>query len=271
MIKNMSSQNSENNLSATQVITLPFPPIISAQDLIDRRSPERVTAKCPNAFFVYRKDFVNYLQINNYNFKMRDVSSMAGSSWRAASKEVKDAYKQIARDVERIIMSQRQKKFKEYTNNRNRMNNDAMIRPIYLELPSQFHQNSASYFPQQPPSMPVNTWFSASVANHSDQQHFQQNQETIYDTSSYYDSLPSQFYENNQYFTPMIHSSIVEDNQQQFDQQFDQQFNDYLVSQEFIQHNFTPINSAIDQFNTDSFDENEFILWPTQNNEEKQD
>lgn len=247
----MSSQNSDNNSPTTQIITLPFPPIISAQDLIDKRSPERVTAKSPNAFFVYRKAFVNYLQICNHNLKMRDVSSMAGLSWKAASKEVKEAYKQIARDVERIIISQRQKRYKEYKNNLNNLNNNAMIRSNYLELPYHFH-NSTSYIPQQLSIMPAGTWFPATSSNNS-------NQYQIYDITSQYNSLSSNLCENGD-------QVISVEQYNQFDQQFDHEFS---ASQELIQQDFAPINSAIDQFTSDYFNENDYILWSPQNSEEK--
>ncbi|CAG8588632.1 uncharacterized protein OCT59_003855 [Rhizophagus irregularis] len=251
----MASQNSDNNSPTTQIITLPFPPIISAQDLIDKRSPERVTAKSPNAFFVYRKAFVNYLQICNHNLKMRDVSSMAGLSWKAASKEVKEAYKQIAREVERIIISQRQKRYKEYKNNLNNLNNlnnNAMIRSNYLGLPYHFH-NSTSYIPQQLSTMPTGTWFPAIASNNS-------NQYQVYDITTQYNSLSSNL--GDQAISVQQY-----DQQQQFDQQFDQEF---PASQELIQQNFAPINSAIDQFTTDYFNENDYILWSPQNSEEKQ-
>jgi hypothetical protein len=248
----MSSQKSDNNSPTTQIITLPFPPIISAQDLIDRRSPERVTAKSPNAFFVYRKAFVNYLQICNHSFRMRDVSSMAGLSWKAASKEVKEAYKQIAREVERIIISQRQKKYKEYKDNLNNLNN-SMIRSNYLELPYSFH-NSTSYIPQQLPFMTIDNWFSAAASN--------QYQETVYDITPQYNTLS---YENDD-----NHISVEQYSQHQIEHQIEHQIDhDFSVSQELIQQNFAPINSAIDQFTTDYFDENEYILWSPQNNEEK--
>ncbi|GBC00643.1 hypothetical protein RclHR1_03920012 [Rhizophagus clarus] len=258
----MSLQNSNNNnLSTAQVITLPFPPIISAQDLIDRRSPERVTSKSPNAFFVYRKAFVNYLQSCNHNLKMRDVSSMAGLSWKAASKEVKEAYKQIARDVERIIISQRQKRYKEYKDNLSNLNN-TIIRSNYLELPYQFH--NSTYIPQQFPSMPsipVDNLFSATFSNN-----FNQYQETVYDITPQYSSSSS----DDNHITSII--SVEQYDQQQFDHQIFDQFDVSQASQGLVQQDFAPINSAIDQFNTDYFNENDYILWSpqnTQNTEEK--
>jgi len=241
---------------STQIITLPFPPVISAQDFLDRRSPDRATAKSPNAFFIYRKDFVNYLQVCNYNLKMRDVSSMAGSSWKVASKEVKDAYKQIARDVEKLLIAQRQSRFEESKRNRsNHDNNEGhTLSPIYLEPSYHFHDTSTSYFPQQPPSMSVNSWFIP------DQQ-FQPRQETIYDPSSQYNSQLMFPYDHNQFVIPPSH--VVENNQQiEFFQWILSQPNNTFVD------NF-PFISAINQFTTYDFNE-DLVHWQQSDEEEQQ-
>ncbi|CAG8441831.1 17848_t:CDS:2 [Funneliformis caledonium] len=175
------SKDSKDKSPATQIITLPFPPIITAQDVLDRRSSERVSTKSPNAFFIYRKAFVNYLQICNYNLKMRDVSSMAGLSWKAASKEVKDAYKKISREVEKHLVDQRKRKIEESFKTQESL----MQRPVYLESPYQVQGSSIPYLPQQPPTLSADAWFTDANLN----QHFQQRQGIHYDFSPQYNAL----------------------------------------------------------------------------------
>ncbi|CAI2161965.1 20057_t:CDS:2 [Funneliformis geosporum] len=175
------SKDSKENPPVTQIITLPFPPIITAQDVLDRRSSARALTKSPNAFFVYRKAFVYYLQICNYNLKMRDVSSMAGLSWKAASNEVKDAYKKISREVEKHLAAQRKKKVEEPSKNQESLSQ----RPVLLETPYQVHSSSTPYLPQQPPPLSEEAWIT--ISNHN--QHFQPRQEINYDFSPQYNDL----------------------------------------------------------------------------------
>src|SRR5690349_6610441 len=95
------------------LITLPFPPIISASDIVNRRKPCRVTSKGPNAFMIYRKAFLNQLSLLNHNLRMTDVSKLVSSYWKNETELVKDAYRKISQEVE-IELSEKRKKTVSY-------------------------------------------------------------------------------------------------------------------------------------------------------------
>nr|CAG8442841.1 13159_t:CDS:2 [Entrophospora candida] len=61
-----------------------------------------MVAKSPNAFFIYRKVFLDQLTLleNNANFKMTDVSKLVSFYWKNELESVKDAYREIAQEVE---------------------------------------------------------------------------------------------------------------------------------------------------------------------------
>nr|CAG8437460.1 12311_t:CDS:2 [Entrophospora candida] len=100
-------KNEINNSSITTIknpfqVILPFPPLINASEIIRGRKPSQMVAKSPNAFFIYRKVFLDQLTLleNNANFKMTDVSKLVSFYWKNELESVKDAYREIAQEVE---------------------------------------------------------------------------------------------------------------------------------------------------------------------------
>src|SRR4051812_4648580 len=83
-------------------IRLPPPPTsITVSDFINKReTSSRIFRKSPNAFFIYRKTFTNYLTHHNYKLTMIDVSRLVSNYWKNESKEVKDAYTEIAKKID---------------------------------------------------------------------------------------------------------------------------------------------------------------------------
>src|SRR6266498_4556845 len=81
-------------------IQLPFPPSITAQDIVLKRPSSKICSKSPNAFFIYRKAYFDQLALLNQRFKMTDVSKLVSLNWKNERIEVKEAYKKIAREVE---------------------------------------------------------------------------------------------------------------------------------------------------------------------------
>ncbi|GBB87372.1 hypothetical protein RclHR1_13820002 [Rhizophagus clarus] len=92
----MTCQTSNTNTK----ITLPFPPIIRASDIVDRRKPSKFKSKSPNAFLIYRKAFLDQLNRQNHNLRMTDVSKLVSNYWKSEPENVKDAYRKIAQEVE---------------------------------------------------------------------------------------------------------------------------------------------------------------------------
>ncbi|RIA99544.1 hypothetical protein C1645_747075 [Glomus cerebriforme] len=98
------SQNNNDailNLSLHE-IRLPFPPpFITVADFINKReTSSRIFRKSPNAFFIYRKAFTNYLTLLNYKLTMIDVSKLVSNYWKNESKEIKDGYAKIAKEID---------------------------------------------------------------------------------------------------------------------------------------------------------------------------
>ncbi|CAG8647249.1 7265_t:CDS:2 [Racocetra fulgida] len=79
-----------NFATFTPPISLPFPPTIKAADIVDRRNSSQLTMKSPNAFFIYRKAFLDHLSNTYQDLKMTDVSKLVGICWRNEPEIVKD-------------------------------------------------------------------------------------------------------------------------------------------------------------------------------------
>ncbi|RIB21169.1 hypothetical protein C2G38_1126578 [Gigaspora rosea] len=97
------------NITACPSIKVPYPPSISARELIFHKKNGEVPARAPNAFLIYRRVYVKQLQAENYAFKMTDVSSMASSSWKSEPEWVKDEYMRIAGEAKNLLTAIRQK------------------------------------------------------------------------------------------------------------------------------------------------------------------
>jgi len=103
------SSNTTKMTPLMPLITLPYPPIISASDIINRRTPSRVTSKSPNAFLIYRKAFLDQLFLLNHNLRMTDVSKLVSIYWKNEPEFVKDSYREIAQEVEKELNEKRKK------------------------------------------------------------------------------------------------------------------------------------------------------------------
>jgi hypothetical protein len=100
-----------SNLNNLNQFRLPFPPTIRASDIAQKRLRSRICSKSPNAFFIYRKAFVD--QLSNFNgsnkLKMTEVSRLVSSRWKNERREVKEAYEEIAKQVEQELNDIRNK------------------------------------------------------------------------------------------------------------------------------------------------------------------
>ncbi|GES99589.1 hypothetical protein GLOIN_2v1541758 [Rhizophagus clarus] len=107
---NVNSSNL-NNLNQFTFIELPFPPTIRASDIAKKRIRSKICSKSPNAFFVYRKAFVD--QLSNFTgknkLKMTEVSRLVSTRWKMETKQVKVAYEEIAKQVEQELNNIRNK------------------------------------------------------------------------------------------------------------------------------------------------------------------
>ncbi|KAF0425081.1 MATA-HMG [Gigaspora margarita] len=81
----------------------PFPPVINVEDLISLRESSDGTqmfpSRAPNAFIIYRKQFVKAARDKGYFLPMTVISSMCSRAWENEEENVKLAYKKIARET----------------------------------------------------------------------------------------------------------------------------------------------------------------------------
>lgn len=116
---NVSKLNSENLSSGISLpsnagsnyilprIILPFPPNISAYEIAHKRLRSNICSRVPNAFFIYRKVFMDHLLSLDHKFKMTDVSKLASEHWKNESQEVITTYKKISKQVEKELNKMR--------------------------------------------------------------------------------------------------------------------------------------------------------------------
>ncbi|CAG8445542.1 6186_t:CDS:2 [Rhizophagus irregularis] len=104
----MSCQTTTSIISKeSPLLSLPFPPTISASDIINKRKPCRFISKSPNAFLIYRKAFLDHLSLTNHNLRMTEVSKLVSNHWKNETEFVKDAYRKISQDVETELSEKR--------------------------------------------------------------------------------------------------------------------------------------------------------------------
>ncbi|RIA99791.1 hypothetical protein C2G38_2130930, partial [Gigaspora rosea] len=78
-------------------IRVPFPPAIDVKDLIDSKPNRDKTPRCPNAFIIYRKVFLETARNERYYLPMTVVSSLASKSWEKEPEEVQAYYKRLSK------------------------------------------------------------------------------------------------------------------------------------------------------------------------------
>ncbi|CAG8542699.1 14027_t:CDS:1 [Funneliformis mosseae] len=88
------------SLSTLPRVILPFPPNINAYEIAHKRRRSKICSKTPNAFFIYRKAFVDHLSLLDHRLKMTEVSRLVSDHWKNESQEVKAAYEKISKQVE---------------------------------------------------------------------------------------------------------------------------------------------------------------------------
>ncbi|KAF0494461.1 MATA-HMG [Gigaspora margarita] len=94
-------QQKKKVLSPPPNLDMPFPPQITPEDLMNCKT-RKLPSKPPNAFFIYRKAYTKELIKRNLRFKMTDVSPWVSISWKCEPEEVKNKYKEIAKEVRKL-------------------------------------------------------------------------------------------------------------------------------------------------------------------------
>ncbi|CAG8752302.1 27779_t:CDS:2, partial [Dentiscutata erythropus] len=103
------SPNKENKPSVP-VIKVPFPPMVNPEELVTRQRKvkskkvkSQIPTKPPNAFLIYRMQYIKELHNENYHLSMRVISSAIANSWRNEPDNVIEHYENIARQANKIF------------------------------------------------------------------------------------------------------------------------------------------------------------------------
>src|ERR1043166_4983737 len=93
-------------------ITVPFPPEITAEDVIRRRSPKKLASRAPNKYIIYRLAYLKQLRSKNVDkIQMTKTSYFISKAWAAERSEVKHKYKELANEVEVLLKQVRERNF----------------------------------------------------------------------------------------------------------------------------------------------------------------
>jgi len=83
-------------------ITIPYPPEITALELITKAKVKKTATKSPNKFLIYRKAYVKELYALGIQCSMTDISKNIAESWKKEPKYVRDAYREISDEANRL-------------------------------------------------------------------------------------------------------------------------------------------------------------------------
>ncbi|RIA99546.1 hypothetical protein C1645_854094 [Glomus cerebriforme] len=107
---------SENNQFQIPDITefrLPFPPTITAREIMSNKKNGKKATKPPNAFMIYRKVFSSEIA-KNYRFQQMKISTICSNSWKREPKSVKDHYYELAAEADALFLQSREAESQEY-------------------------------------------------------------------------------------------------------------------------------------------------------------
>ncbi|GBC05203.1 hypothetical protein RclHR1_00610015 [Rhizophagus clarus] len=90
-------------------VKVPYPIELTVEEILNRRTNEKLWSRAPNNFFIYRIAYLKELKkMIGSNFSMITLSSYISTSWSKESPEVKEAYKRLSDQVENRLKEIRQ-------------------------------------------------------------------------------------------------------------------------------------------------------------------
>ncbi|CAG8510405.1 4886_t:CDS:2 [Rhizophagus irregularis] len=98
------------SINEIPLINVPYPPELTVEEILSRRSEEKLGSKAPNRFFIYRVAYIKELRkrISN-NISMTRISPYISLSWSKEPSEVKEAYKRLSELAENRLKEMRQR------------------------------------------------------------------------------------------------------------------------------------------------------------------
>jgi hypothetical protein len=93
----MSKKTSNINSGLNINIKAPFPPTITANDLLSR--PNGTNKRVPCAFIIYRMSLHREYKSRGFKLSWRQFSPIAANAWRSESDKVKQAYVNLSNET----------------------------------------------------------------------------------------------------------------------------------------------------------------------------
>ncbi|EXX64085.1 hypothetical protein RhiirA5_501227 [Rhizophagus irregularis] len=91
------------------LINVPYPPELTVEEILSRRSEDKLRSKAPNQFLIYRLAYIKELRkMIGENISMTKISRQISSSWAREPPEIKQAYKNLSGLAENRLKEIRQ-------------------------------------------------------------------------------------------------------------------------------------------------------------------
>ncbi|GES98126.1 kinase-like domain-containing protein [Rhizophagus clarus] len=91
-------------------INVPYPPELTVEEILSRRTDERLGSRAPNSFFIYRLAYIKEFKKRiGESISMTKISPYVSLSWSKEPPEIKEAYKRLSNWVEHRLIEMRQK------------------------------------------------------------------------------------------------------------------------------------------------------------------
>ncbi|CAB4384008.1 unnamed protein product [Rhizophagus irregularis] len=91
------------------LINVPYPPELTVEEILSRRSEDKLRSKAPNQFLIYRLAYIKELRkMIGENISMTKISRQISSSWAKEPPEIKQAYKNLSGLAENRLKEIRQ-------------------------------------------------------------------------------------------------------------------------------------------------------------------
>ncbi|CAB4431267.1 unnamed protein product [Rhizophagus irregularis] len=135
---------------------VPFPPELTVEEILSSRSDDKLKSKAPNRYLIYRLAFLKELRKRtDENVSMTKISSHISSMWFNETTAVRDAYRDLSKQVENRLTEIRQKEKLVLINESSSLDlqdnspsvitdNNNVVNPNYIPVFS-----DTSYFPSE--------------------------------------------------------------------------------------------------------------------------
>ncbi|CAG8471194.1 5873_t:CDS:1 [Ambispora gerdemannii] len=102
-MSNIDFNSDQNALDNNVSTTVPFPPSVTVEEIVNKRKGIKISAKPSNGFIIYRGEYLKEMKRQNMKIGMRQLSKRVGAAWRKEPLHIKKWYKNLAEEVADFI------------------------------------------------------------------------------------------------------------------------------------------------------------------------